>query len=144
MSNSEKLVTEKKFEKASKAANEMVLEASKPRVSSFKRVLVTLGLFPGQVKTPSSSIAHVRYKRSEHTLDVTFQNGSAYRYFDVSPETVKELLAAPSIGRQFNAHLRNDFRYQLIRGRLKPSVAEQKKASIVKSQSKGKKAAIAA
>lgn len=116
--------------------NETLKLEAKPRISALKRKLVALGLYPGQLKVASSSIAWIRYQRSEQTLDVAFHNGSAYRYFDVRSQDVAEFLAAPSIGRQFNKQLRNEFEYQLLRGRRKPAVAEQKKVAAVKADEK--------
>lgn len=143
MSKTEK-IPESTFEKISEEANEVLLVADKPRLSFVKRFLIPRGLLPFRVETESSSLAWIRYNKREQTLDVAFrESGAAYRYFAVSPKDVIDLVNAPSIGRQFNLHLRNDFKYQVLNGPVKPSVAEQK-TSIVAKTTKSKKAVAAA
>jgi len=89
----------------SEAAEEVAEPA--PVTSTWKRKLAVAGLYRGRIATNSSSLAWVRYRRGAGTLDVGFHHGGAYRYFGVSPQELNELLSALSIGRHFNAHLRN-------------------------------------
>lgn len=125
---------ESKSKMSEKGAAKVVEDVlySKPRMSAVKRFLVANGIYRGTVKTRSSSIEWVRYHRGQRTLDVAFVNGSVYRYFDVQPQDVKSFLGADSLGRAFNKILRNEFEYQLIRGRRKPPVSVQKLGTAAK------------
>ncbi len=53
----------------------------------------------------------VSYSPSNHELRVRFVNGAIFRYFDVPPDVVDELLSAEtgSPGRYFNENIRDDF-----------------------------------
>lgn len=57
----------------------------------------------------SRSLASIGYDNSTHTLEVEFVNGGVYRYFLVPPSVYAELMASPSIGQHFVAHIRNDY-----------------------------------
>jgi len=59
----------------------------------------------------SSNLASVGYDAGTQTLEVEFQNGSVYQYFDV-PQAVYDLLVgAESAGRLFNSEIRGNYRY---------------------------------
>jgi len=64
-------------------------------------------------RTPvsSSHVASVGYDPNTLTLEVEFNDGSVYQYFDV-PETVyQELLRASSVGTFMHANIRDNYRY---------------------------------
>lgn len=61
----------------------------------------------------SSSIASLGYDAVRCVLEVEFDGGTVYRYFDVPAAAVETLLAAQSIGRTFNAWIRD--RYRCVR-----------------------------
>lgn len=63
----------------------------------------------------SSILAWVQYFPNSSVLQVGLRTGRDYDYFDVPLDTYQDLLASESKGRFYNAHIRNDFRYQLIR-----------------------------
>ena len=44
-------------------------------------------------------------------LEVLFHSGSVYQYFDVPEIVFSELLQAESIGRFFNEHIKDSYRY---------------------------------
>lgn len=62
----------------------------------------------------SRSVASVGYDRSSRTLEVEFTNGTVYRYFEVPVAVRDALLSADSIGRYFNAHVRDHYRYERL------------------------------
>lgn len=64
-------------------------------------------------RTPvtSSSVLSVGYDRSTLTLEVEFQNGSVYQYFDVPELVFHELMAAPSVGRYVNQSVKDSYDY---------------------------------
>ena len=63
----------------------------------------------------SSELRWVGYEESALLLEVEFQSGEVYRYFDVPARLVLELLRADSIGRFFNAHIRPKFAFEKVR-----------------------------
>jgi hypothetical protein len=63
----------------------------------------------------SSELRSVGYDVPVSLLEVEFQSGEVYQYFDVPAEFVLALLEAASIGRYFNAHIRPKFRFKKVR-----------------------------
>ena len=57
----------------------------------------------------SSCIAEVGYDSADQILAVRFHRHEEYRYIGVPEETYHALLAARSIGRYFNAEVRNAY-----------------------------------
>ena len=59
-------------------------------------------------RTPVSStnIKAVGYDAASKTLAIEFHSGKVYHYSDVEPEKHQALLAAPSIGKHFGAHIK--------------------------------------
>jgi hypothetical protein len=64
----------------------------------------------------SSAIESVGYDPKTMTLAIGFANGREYHYYDVPPEVVEELRAAPSAGRFVNEHIKTAG-YQYARSR---------------------------
>ncbi|MCM5678436.1 KTSC domain-containing protein [Schlegelella sp. S2-27] len=60
----------------------------------------------------SSSLRSVGYDLRRQVLEVEFATGRRYQYLDVPPEAHDELMAAPSLGRYFNAFIRD--RYEAV------------------------------
>lgn len=61
-------------------------------------------------RVDSSVLSSVGY--DDHgTLEVEFVSGNVYRYLLVPRRVHDEMLAAPSIGSYFNAHVRDVFRH---------------------------------
>ncbi|MBN1332065.1 KTSC domain-containing protein [Candidatus Dojkabacteria bacterium] len=61
----------------------------------------------------SSNIASVGYDAG--TLEIEFNSGSIYQYFDV-PETVfDEIMEASSHGQYLNRHVKNAYQYKQIK-----------------------------
>lgn len=57
----------------------------------------------------SSYIAETNYDAETLNLDVTFNDGSQWRYAGVPAGTYTELVNAPSIGRAFHALIRDSY-----------------------------------
>jgi len=57
----------------------------------------------------SSVIASVGYDSAARTMDVEFRTGRLYRFFGITPDDHNALISAESIGRHFNAKIRNRF-----------------------------------
>lgn len=62
-----------------------------------------------RVPVESSCIDSVGY--DNEVLEVCFKNGGIYRYFEVPAKLYRQLLAAESKGRFFNAHIRDHYGY---------------------------------
>jgi hypothetical protein len=57
----------------------------------------------------SNLIHAVGYDVRTAVLEIQFQDGDIYRYYDVEPETYEELLEAPSKGTYFNDYIRDAY-----------------------------------
>ena len=62
----------------------------------------------------SSSIASFGYDPETRVLEITFQNGRTYRYFDVPSIEYEGFSAASSKRRYFVARLSGRFRYEQV------------------------------
>lgn len=65
-------------------------------------------------RTPvgSSSVVSVGYEPATGTLEIEFHGGAVYRYLGVPPHVHAELMAAGSIGRYVNLHVKPGYRYE--------------------------------
>ena len=54
------------------------------------------------------------YDGSQALLQLSFRNGTSYRYLDVPAEVYDQLLLAESKGKYFNLHIRNRYAYTKI------------------------------
>ena len=57
----------------------------------------------------SSSLRSVGYDAATLTLEVEFRNGSVYRYVNVPTELWASFRRAPSMGKFFQEHVRDQF-----------------------------------
>lgn len=64
-----------------------------------------------RVPVASSTIASVGFDDATLALEVEFQNGLIYQYFDVPRAVFDSLLAAESPGGFFNEQVRGSYRY---------------------------------
>jgi len=63
----------------------------------------------------SSALEQVSYDEAAHTLCATFrETGRTYIYEHVPQEIYDGLLFADSLGRYFNAHIRDHFAYREV------------------------------
>lgn len=68
-------------------------------------------------RTPveSSLVASAGYDPKSKILEIQFQSGKIYVYYDVPEEVFKELMEAGSVGSYFNAAIRGAFPYDRVR-----------------------------
>lgn len=59
----------------------------------------------------SSNIISVGYDEATQTLEVEFQSGSFYQYYNVSQNIYDELMKAPSKGQFLSYQIKNVFPY---------------------------------
>lgn len=60
----------------------------------------------------SSLLASIGYDAENEILEVEFNHGGVYQYFDVPEDVYEELMNAPSHGVYFSANIRNDYQYE--------------------------------
>ncbi len=67
-------------------------------------------------RTPvsSSNIASVGYDAGTSTLQIEFNNGTIYDYYDVPEHTYTDLIDASSVGSFFHANIRNTYSFQQV------------------------------
>lgn len=64
----------------------------------------------------STSIAFASYNKLHMWLEVTFKNGSIYRYKGIPEEQVNELFSASSTGKHFQNYVKNaGYSYERIK-----------------------------
>lgn len=57
----------------------------------------------------SSQISYIGYEDDDMSLIVVFTNGSTYRYDNVPREVFDDLKSASSVGKYFNANIKNSY-----------------------------------
>jgi hypothetical protein len=62
-------------------------------------------------KTESSVIGAVGHSR---VLEIQFESGRVYQYFNVPEDVYEEMLNSDSKGKYFNSHIRGKYEYQEI------------------------------
>ena len=62
----------------------------------------------------SSNIVSVGYDAASETLEVEFQNGSVYQYYNVGQNTYDELMTAQSKGKFIAYQIKNAFPYSRV------------------------------
>lgn len=60
----------------------------------------------------SSNLASIGYDAENEILEVEFNHGGIYQYFDVPENVYEELMSAASHGVYFSANIRNDYEYE--------------------------------
>lgn len=64
-----------------------------------------------RVAVKSSNIKSIGYDADTETLEVAFNSGSVYRYFNVPAQLHKRLMSAESKGGFFNINIKNNSSY---------------------------------
>lgn len=62
----------------------------------------------------SSNLASIGYDSENEILEVEFNHGGIYQYFDVPHDVYEELMNTESHGKYFSANIRNDYEYQKL------------------------------
>jgi len=70
----------------------------------------------------STTLKSLSYLTERSLLDLEFRDGAVYRFFDVPPGCLEQLLASDSKGAYFNLRIRNRFRHQRVSGAVSNSV----------------------
>ena len=62
----------------------------------------------------SSNLISVGYDAPTQTLEVEFQNGTIYQYYNVGSALYEQLMQAPSKGQFLNVYIRNAYPYSRV------------------------------
>lgn len=60
-----------------------------------------------RIPVSSSQISSIGYKRTMQILEVEFNNGAVFQYFDVPERVYDGLMSASSIGSHFHRYVKN-------------------------------------
>lgn len=63
----------------------------------------------------SSNLKSVGYDPAANILEIEFNGGQVYQYFNVPESIYKALMSATSKGRYLHANIKNSYRYKQIR-----------------------------
>jgi hypothetical protein len=67
----------------------------------------------------SKGIVSIGYSKRLHVLEIEFVNGAVYRYTQVSPSVHRELMAADSKARYYDANIKGNYPSVRVRPRVK-------------------------
>jgi hypothetical protein len=88
-------------------------------ISSGGAMVIDITGFNGKadawMRLESSVFRAVRYVERTRQLDLEFNAGSIYRYFDFTLHQYRDFLAADSHGRYFNRYILSRFRDEILR-----------------------------
>jgi len=66
-------------------------------------------------KVDSSNLASVGYDSAKKILEIEFNHGGVYQYFDVPQDAYDELMAADSHGRYFVHNIKDDYEFNRLK-----------------------------
>lgn len=67
-----------------------------------------------RVPVDSSNVAEIGYDLGSSTLEVMFNDGSLYQYFDVPESVYDDFVRAESHGGYLHANIRGEYRYARV------------------------------
>jgi hypothetical protein len=67
----------------------------------------------------SKGIASIGYSKRLHILEIQFVNGAVYRYLQVAPSVHRDLMAADSKARYYDANIKGNYPSVRVRPRVK-------------------------
>lgn len=62
----------------------------------------------------SNVIASVGYDEPTSVLEIEFHHGGVYRYFLVAPSVHRELVGAESVGKEYQARVKDRYRAERV------------------------------
>lgn len=72
----------------------------------------------------SEGLAAIGYSKRLHALEIQFHHGGTYRYLDVPPSVLRELLASGSKAHYYNSCIRGKYRAVRVRPTALPAPNE--------------------
>jgi KTSC domain len=70
-----------------------------------------------RARVGSNAIASIGYSKRRHILEIEFANGAVYRYLEVAPSVYRDLIAAESKARYYDANIKGNYRSVRVRPR---------------------------
>jgi hypothetical protein len=67
-----------------------------------------------RIPVESTLLRSVGYDPATATLELELRRGRIYQFYEVPEETLRELLAADSKGRYFNANIKDQYPYRRV------------------------------
>lgn len=67
-----------------------------------------------RISVNSTSIASIGYDPDTQTLEVEFNNGNVYQYFDVPQVVYDSFISADSHGKFLNSNIKGIYRYARV------------------------------
>ncbi len=67
-----------------------------------------------RILVSSSQILSAGYDALTSILEIEFQNGEIYQYYDVPPHVYESLLNAPSKSTYFDQRIKSDYRFEKL------------------------------
>jgi hypothetical protein len=67
-----------------------------------------------RISVSSTNVASIGYDQATGTLEVEFNHGGIYQYFDVPEVIFQELINADSKGKYLNANIKGSYRYARV------------------------------
>jgi hypothetical protein len=67
-----------------------------------------------RIPVSSSNIASIGYDPDSLTLEIEFNNGSIYQYFDVSQRIYEELINSDSVGGFLASNIKGSYRFSKV------------------------------
>ncbi|MFN2286486.1 MAG: KTSC domain-containing protein [Anaerolineae bacterium] len=68
-----------------------------------------------RVRVNSTNLLSLGYDAETRTLEIEFHTRKIYRYYNVPPIVVRQLMDAPSLGEFFNFHIKDVYRWRRMR-----------------------------
>ena len=65
-----------------------------------------------RTKVESSNLSSLRFDAKKKILEIEFNHGGVYQYFDVPKSEYEALMNADSHGSYFNNNIRDDYEYE--------------------------------
>lgn len=66
------------------------------------------------INVSSTNLSRVRYDDSKNILEIEFQGGRVYQFFDVPKQVFEDLLNAESNGKFFHEQIKGHYRYARV------------------------------
>jgi hypothetical protein len=67
-----------------------------------------------RIPVTSSNLASVGYDAATQTMEIEFNDGAIYQYFDLPQLVYQGLISAASAGQYFHAQVRGVYRYARV------------------------------
>ena len=95
----------------------LIANSADNNTASPARTVVTSHI--PRASVASKGIASIGYSKRRHILEIQFVNGAVYRYLQVAPSVHRDLMAADSKARYYDANIKGNYPSVRVRPRVK-------------------------